>query len=441
MGGLKNVRNRRDDALSRVDWKRLESLLAVYYRGQGYEVEHCGTGGAGRRFDGGVDLKLRKGDEYIVVECKHWNAKQVPHNPVHQLLGVMVNEGATGAILVTSGEFTAYARESASKLGHVQLVDGEALRAMIGPLPEFESEARDIGDGSDRTPMARPRHRDARQPRSSGSAQSGSIARENDNLVWKIAAGVVIGMIALGGLRSCIVSYQQRQALEQFAAEMKRISADPDPLGLRRAASTRTNPSAAPDARSPQRAGAPLDPLRTLGNIASIQGGALLGDEEAVRQGSRRMAGDIRRSMKFADPARRIDREAARAATRQVSGVHSVAWIDSHNLLVYVQRNELRSQSMIDVICSRLEPLGDTLGVIVNLKTRAAAHPNERGTTSRNCQLAPGDTAMLQKVHPTYDPPPEVTAAYRASQRPQSDADRKAQQEAQRIIESSTPEM
>jgi len=57
----------------------------------------------GSRYDGGIDLKLRRGDEYVVVQCKHWNAKQVPHNDVHQLLGVMLSESATGAIFVTSG--------------------------------------------------------------------------------------------------------------------------------------------------------------------------------------------------------------------------------------------------------------------------------------------------------------------------------------------------
>lgn len=136
MKGLKDVRNRRTDALTQVAWDQLESLLAVYYRGQGYTVDHCGTGATGAKFDGGIDLKLRKDDAYILVQCKHWNAKQVPHNDVHQLLGLMVNEGATGAILVTSGEFTRAAIEAAAKQGHVQLVDGDDLRAMLGPLPE-----------------------------------------------------------------------------------------------------------------------------------------------------------------------------------------------------------------------------------------------------------------------------------------------------------------
>jgi len=132
---LKNVRNRRSDALTQVGWEQLEVLLAAYYRGQGYAVDHCGTGATGNRFDGGIDLKLRKDDAYILVQCKHWNAKQVPHNDVHQLIGLMVNEGATGAILVTSGEFTRAAIEAAAKQGHVQLVDGDDLRDLLGPLP------------------------------------------------------------------------------------------------------------------------------------------------------------------------------------------------------------------------------------------------------------------------------------------------------------------
>lgn len=144
MYGLKNVRNRRDDELSRVGWDRLESLLAVYYRGQGWLVEHVGTARSGSRFDGGIDLKLRRGTEYVLVQCKHWNAKQVPHNEVHQLLGIMVNEGATGAILVSSGEFTRAAIDAAQRQGRVQLIDGDALREMLGPLPEPEETSGEV---------------------------------------------------------------------------------------------------------------------------------------------------------------------------------------------------------------------------------------------------------------------------------------------------------
>lgn len=135
MGGLKRVSQRRNDALAQTGWQQVESLLAEHYREQGYVVEHCGTGRTGERFDGGIDLKLRRADEYVLVQVKHWNACKVPHNDVHQLLGLMVNEGATGAILVTSGEFTKAAIEAGARQGHVALIDGDELRSMLGPLP------------------------------------------------------------------------------------------------------------------------------------------------------------------------------------------------------------------------------------------------------------------------------------------------------------------
>ena len=141
MQGLKDVRRRRDDAMTRVDWAELERLLAAYYRGQGWVVEHSGTGSGKSRFDGGVDLKLRRQQEYVLVQCKHWNAKQVLHNAVHELLGIMVNEGATGAILISSGEFTRAAQDAADRQGHVRLIDGDALREMLGPIAEPPSAA------------------------------------------------------------------------------------------------------------------------------------------------------------------------------------------------------------------------------------------------------------------------------------------------------------
>lgn len=141
MSGLKNVSQRHDDALSRIGWAELEHLLVAYYRDVGWWVEHAGTGGSGARFDGGVDLRIRRDAEFVLVQCKHWNAKQVPHNAVHELLGLMVNEGASGGILFSSGEFTRAAIDAAQRHGHVKLIDGDVLRTMLGPLPEPSAQA------------------------------------------------------------------------------------------------------------------------------------------------------------------------------------------------------------------------------------------------------------------------------------------------------------
>src|SRR5690606_33439390 len=102
--GLTRVTRRHDDALARLDPFEFESLIAEHYRRQGYDVERVGH--AGTHFDGGIDLKLRRGDEYIVVQCKRETAYKVPHNVGHELIGVMCTQGATGAIVVSIGEFT-----------------------------------------------------------------------------------------------------------------------------------------------------------------------------------------------------------------------------------------------------------------------------------------------------------------------------------------------
>ena len=133
MRRYKSVSQRYSDALTRVSWQDFERLLASWYAGQGYRVEHVGTGASGTIFDGGIDLKLYRHADYIVVQCKHWNAAQVTHNAVHELLGVMLTEQATGAIVVTSGEFTRAAQAAASKEPRVQLIDGAELRQMLGP--------------------------------------------------------------------------------------------------------------------------------------------------------------------------------------------------------------------------------------------------------------------------------------------------------------------
>jgi len=134
--GFKPVDFRHDDALTRVSWDEFERLIAAYYRGQGFDVDHVGTGAGGRRTDGGIDMILRQGLETIVVQCKHWNCWKVPHNDVHQLIGVMHTAAATGAIVITSGEFTNAAIEAAAKFRHIRLIDGKVVRAMLGPIEE-----------------------------------------------------------------------------------------------------------------------------------------------------------------------------------------------------------------------------------------------------------------------------------------------------------------
>ncbi|NID17227.1 restriction endonuclease [Luteibacter yeojuensis] len=176
--GFKSVDFRHDDALTRVSWDAFERLIADHYRGLGYDVVHTGTGGGMHRTDGGIDLKLLRDEEVIVVQCKHWNCWKVPHNDVHQLIGVMHTAGATGAIVITSGEFTETAIEAAAKFRHIRLIDGKAVRAMLGPVAEPELPHASIDD----------------MPSWASKARRSRRAKSN-RMPWVAAAGAVLTMV------------------------------------------------------------------------------------------------------------------------------------------------------------------------------------------------------------------------------------------------------
>jgi hypothetical protein len=118
-----------------MDPLKFEALVADYYRGQGYRVVECGTGGTKGRYDGGIDLKMYRDDEYIVVQCKRYTNSVVKHNDVHQLLGIMHTEGATRAIFINSGEYSRHALRKLQGIPNFQMIDGVQLREMIGSLP------------------------------------------------------------------------------------------------------------------------------------------------------------------------------------------------------------------------------------------------------------------------------------------------------------------
>jgi hypothetical protein len=173
---MTSVRHRHDDALSRVTWGAFEHLVAEHFRRQGYRVEHTGTGEGPNLTGGGIDLKLHREQELVVVQCKHWNSFQVPHNDVHQLIGVMHTVGATGAIVITSGEFTTSAMEAAAKFRHIRLIDGKTIRAMLGPIAEPVVDAPTLPDFPAWTGAARPPVRHARQQRTDRAAAIAAVA-------------------------------------------------------------------------------------------------------------------------------------------------------------------------------------------------------------------------------------------------------------------------
>jgi hypothetical protein len=154
----------------------------------------------------------------------------------------------------------------------------------------------------------------------------------------------------------------------------------------------------------------------TAARVVAANAAALTGDRAAVNEQMRAAQDSFRRSIKLPDPARRIDHELARAAAKQVTGVRSVVWLDRENLFAIVEQNAQKSQQTIDAICARLDPLGDTLGVVVNLQSGAATSGDDLEILSRNCQLEPGDRAYLQRNRQVDVLSPAVRAQHRANQ-------------------------
>ncbi len=133
-----------NDVLNDMSWRQFEMLVGEAYRQQGYQVKELGGSGP----DGGADLVMTKDGRKYLVQCKQWKAYKVGVKPVRELLGVMVGMGATGGIVVTSGEFTTDAVNFARN-NNIQLVDGNTLHEMT---KGFENKGGQI-DKASSTPV------------------------------------------------------------------------------------------------------------------------------------------------------------------------------------------------------------------------------------------------------------------------------------------------
>ena len=113
-------------SLRDLPWKRFEDVLAEAYRRRGYQVLETLGGGA----DGGVDLRLRKDGQVIVVQCKRWKGRPVAVQVVRELYGVMIDQRASAAKIVATTSFTSDAVAFA-KGKPIELVDSNALLRLM----------------------------------------------------------------------------------------------------------------------------------------------------------------------------------------------------------------------------------------------------------------------------------------------------------------------
>lgn len=302
-----------EDALARVEPIAFVELIGDYYLREGYRVERAGAESREQGLDGNVDLRLHRGNEHIVVQCKHWRACQLPPDDVHDLLGIASEEGATGAILVTSGEFTAAALR-AGRNERIELIDGRMIRAQLDPIAVLQA-----AHASDARAQANPP-----QPFRSSREVRRRAARP-----YLVPAMVLAGclIVATGIVRS----------LPSAAHPTLRKSSVDAAHGLP----------------------APLPATRPV----------------------------VARTARMPGAFQPIDHEAARVALRPIAGVRNTAWLDASNLVVTVEGAGQYNSAMIETICRALEPLGDTVPLVVNLREYGERSMDVAMTLSRNCQL------------------------------------------------------
>ena len=114
------------ESIRALPWRQFEELVAEAFRREGFTVMENVYGGA----DGGVDIRLRKGRESYLVQCKNWRKRSVSVSTGREMFGVLAAESAGGVFIVCSGTFTADAvRFAVGK--PISLVDGGKLMTMI----------------------------------------------------------------------------------------------------------------------------------------------------------------------------------------------------------------------------------------------------------------------------------------------------------------------
>jgi restriction system protein len=127
------------NSIKSLSRKEFEELVGEAYRRKGYSVvENHGVGS-----DGGVDLRLNKDGNLFLVQCKHWKTQKLDVRVVREMYGVMTAEGASGAIIITSGLFTQDARNFAEDKP-IDLVEGYQLADLIMSVQKPSPRAQNL---------------------------------------------------------------------------------------------------------------------------------------------------------------------------------------------------------------------------------------------------------------------------------------------------------
>jgi restriction endonuclease len=120
-----------------LDAREFEWLVGEVFRREGWNVDEVGAHG---KPDGNIDLRVSKGKDKAVVQCKRWTANLVGVDEIRRFAGTLMREGLTAkaGYFVTLSDFTEQAQAEAKQLG-VVLIDGIDLYNRSEKLRRRES--------------------------------------------------------------------------------------------------------------------------------------------------------------------------------------------------------------------------------------------------------------------------------------------------------------
>lgn len=113
-----------------IEWRRFEAVVEALFQQAGFETKTQSHGA-----DQGVDVWLysrhQPGEPVSVVQCKHWQGKQVGVDKIRELRGVMAAHNVRRGQFATTSTFSSAAVEFAAG-NAINLLDISGLLALIG---------------------------------------------------------------------------------------------------------------------------------------------------------------------------------------------------------------------------------------------------------------------------------------------------------------------
>jgi restriction system protein len=122
-----------------IEWRRFEAVVEALFQQAGFETRSQSHGA-----DGGVDIWLysrhQPGIAVSLVQCKHWQGKQVGVDKIRELRGVMAAHHVPRGQFATTSTFSDDARAFARENG-VHLLDANRLLELIGGRTADQQQA------------------------------------------------------------------------------------------------------------------------------------------------------------------------------------------------------------------------------------------------------------------------------------------------------------